>query len=289
MTKMKIHKIILGLAAMSVWNLANAEMIGDGVDVISEEALKLELNSVPAHVREKMSKDQMARYISNHLIDERLKVQAIEQRVNEIPEVIYKLRRSEKEILVRGLLDKVLKEAEAEMPDLIPLARQRYEVDKAQHVVAEAVKVAHILVRTEPGSESQAEQKAQELLARIRAGEDFGELAKAHSEDKGSAGNGGLIDRWSEKGKFVPEFEKMAFSMKVGEVSEPVKTRFGLHILKLMGKREARQLAFDEVSEIIVGKLKNEYLGQKRNEFLKKYMGTQPIVLSDELLERLRQ
>ena len=98
----------------------------------------------------------------------------------------------------------------------------------------ETVELAHILLKIEP-SES-AEQRALALIDSIRqaavSGEDFKALAKIFSQDPGSAAREGLLG-WTMRGEFVPEFEEVAFALKPGEISQPVKTKFGYHVIKL--------------------------------------------------------
>ena len=98
------------------------------------------------------------------------------------------------------------------------------------------VNAAHILVR---GDGAEAEQKAEEVYNKVQQGADFSELATNESMDPGSAARGGSLG-WFSKGQMVPEFEKVAFGMKIGSVSKPVKTQFGYHIIKLLGKSNSK-------------------------------------------------
>ncbi|MGL1891091.1 MAG: peptidylprolyl isomerase [Spirochaetaceae bacterium] len=103
------------------------------------------------------------------------------------------------------------------------------------------VKASHILVKEE--------DKINELNTKIKAGESFEELAKENSECP-SGQNGGDLGFFG-KGKMVPEFETTAFAMGVGEVSDPFKTDFGFHILKVTDKTEGGQQTFEQVSDSI--------------------------------------
>lgn len=96
----------------------------------------------------------------------------------------------------------------------------------------EQVRVSHILIGTPPGEDDpDARRTATEILGRIRAGEDFGELARQYSEDPGSAARGGDLGFFG-RGQMVPEFETVAFSLEPGEVSDLVRTDYGFHIIK---------------------------------------------------------
>jgi peptidyl-prolyl cis-trans isomerase SurA len=99
------------------------------------------------------------------------------------------------------------------------------------------VKVRHILVTpNEIIDDETAKQRLEEALAKIRAGEDFGEQAKLLSDDPGSANLGGDLG-WSGPGTFVPEFETVVDSLEIGVVSEPFRSQFGWHILEVLERR----------------------------------------------------
>ncbi len=141
----------------------------------------------------------------------------------------------------------------------------------------EQVHARHILIRTagspmplKPGSKelSDAEglAKAQELLKRLKAGEDFAALATKESDDTGSGANGGDLS-FFKRGQMVPSFDQAAFSLPVGELSEPVKSQFGYHIIKV----EARQVkSFDEVKDELEKRLKPEQSQKALEELQKK-------------------
>jgi hypothetical protein len=115
-------------------------------------------------------------------------------------------------------------------------------------------------------TKEEARKKSQELLERARKGEDFAKLATENSDDKGSKDKGGEYDFFGH-GKMVPEFEKAAFALKPGEISEPVETQFGFHIIKLEERRTAPSPGADEkVRQQIVEKLKQEKIEARIDE-----------------------
>lgn len=101
------------------------------------------------------------------------------------------------------------------------------------------VSISHINLRLRPSPEVLAAKRERilELQARLQAGETFAEVARRFSEDQGSAGQGGDLGCF-ESGQLVPEFEEAAFKLQPGEVSEPVLTKYGYHLIKLHEKRE---------------------------------------------------
>jgi peptidyl-prolyl cis-trans isomerase C len=99
-----------------------------------------------------------------------------------------------------------------------------------------------------------SEEKAKELRAKIAAGADFAEVAKENSSDKGSAAQGGLLGYFG-MGQMVPEFEAQVAKMQKGEVSEPVKTQFGWHVIKLEDRRNKQPPPFEQVKDTIMNSL----------------------------------
>jgi len=115
-------------------------------------------------------------------------------------------------------------------------------------------------------TKDEALKKSQELLERARKGEDFAKLATENSDDQGSKDKGGEYDFFAH-GKMVPEFEKAAFALQPGQISEPVETQFGYHIIKLEERRAAAAPTADEkVRQQIVEKLKQEKIEARIEE-----------------------
>jgi foldase protein PrsA len=111
------------------------------------------------------------------------------------------------------------------------------------------IKASHILVKDE--------KTAKEVKAKLDKGEDFAKLAKEYSQDPGSAANGGDLG-WFGPGKMVKEFEDAAYKLKVGQVSDPVKTDYGYHIIKVTDKEEKKP--FGEMKEQIEFEVKRSKL-----------------------------
>ena len=97
--------------------------------------------------------------------------------------------------------------------------------------------VRHILVTPdEIIDEETAKQRLEDAVVRIKAGEEFGEVAKLMSDDPGSANNGGEMG-WTNPGTFVAEFEEVVKSLELGVMSEPFRSRFGWHVVEVLDRR----------------------------------------------------
>lgn len=296
MKSRKIHSLSAGFAAATLVcsaGLAQADAFSDGVGSISREALRQELESVPPDVRAMMNREQMGRFIGNVLVDRRVMEKARRAGIADLPQVRARIERATRDIVVRAYIDGEMAKAEASLPDLTELARERYLANQKTYLVPEAIRVSHILFQVneeEPGKrDAEMKAKAMQVHKQLREGADFAELAKEHSEDPGSKRSGGEIRGWSEKGRFVPPFEAAAYALTPGEISDPVRSRFGYHIIKLHEKRDARQQPFDEVKGPIIAALRKELLGRKREEWMKPFEGSKPIELDEATLDALKK
>jgi peptidyl-prolyl cis-trans isomerase C len=138
-------------------------------------------------------------------------------------------------------------------------AKKFYEENKTEFSQPETVKASHILFRVnKEDSEEVSNQKlkaAQGAEARAKKGEDFSALAKELSEEPGAKESGGDLG-FFPKDRMVPEFAEVAFSEKVGEVSNPVRTQFGWHVIKVTDKKAAGTLPYEEVKSQLMTYLK---------------------------------
>jgi peptidyl-prolyl cis-trans isomerase D len=131
--------------------------------------------------------------------------------------------------------------------------RKRFDDEKKTFTEQEQRLASHILIpvdeKADAATQKAAEAKARDVAAKAKApGADFAALARTYSEDPGSKDNGGDLG-WNAKGVMVPEFDAAMFALKPGEISEPVKTSFGWHIIQLREVKGAQQQPFEEVRE----------------------------------------
>ncbi|MCI0528468.1 MAG: peptidylprolyl isomerase [Nitrospira sp.] len=124
-----------------------------------------------------------------------------------------------------------------------------FNANKAQ-LLQDRVRARHILV-----SDSAQAQEALHQLKQARS--DFAEVARVYSQDEGTKGKGGELG-WLTKGQLVPEFDKAVFSLKPGEISEPVKTQFGYHIIQLEEFQPARRQTLADHREHISNILRSQ-------------------------------
>lgn len=168
----------------------------------------------------------------------------------------YTLAEVKKEVLLTVQIKKLL-EPRIKITDADRKAY--FEENKATFGQEEQVKASHILVENE--------EKANEIKKKLDSGEDFAKLAKENSTDAGSKENGGDLGFFG-KGQMVKEFEETAFALKVGQISAPVKSEFGYHIIKVVEKKEAKEANYDENKDKIDDALFEQKIGAEYSAWL---------------------
>lgn len=151
--------------------------------------------------------------------------------------------------------------------------REHYAEHQQAYQVKEQVRASHILFKAGPGDgpevEAKARQRADEIYALATApGADFAALAKAHSEGP-TAPRGGDLG-FFPRNRMVPEFEEAAFDTPAGEVAQPIKTRFGWHVIKVTDRRESRQLPLDEARASIVEQIQKHKRAAAKGQLMKR-------------------
>ena len=229
--------------------------------VITTEDFKKEVETLPPYLKPMADTPEGKKeLLETMIIRELILQQAQKDGIEKSPAVADKLEDLKKRVVVEAYLKKKVEE-QSNITDAD--LQKFYEQNKEKFKTGEQVHASHILVKT--GKE------AQDILAQIKKGGNFEELAKKHSID-GAAAKGGDLG-WFGKGSMIPEFEKVVFGLKEGELSGVVKTQFGYHIIKLTGKRPAGTRPFAEVKDQIKAQLmpeKQQGVFQKLKEDLKK-------------------
>lgn len=163
-------------------------------------------------------------------------------------------------------------------------AKEYYENNSAEFKTPEQVRASHILISTrstDPNADANsvkadAKKKAIEIMAELKNGADFAELAKKYSScpSKDRGGDLGFFG----KGQMVPEFEAVAFSMKVGDVNGPVETQFGYHIIKVTEHKDPNTTTFEQALPQIKEKLAAEKKGKLAQTYVEQLKSEAKIV-----------
>ena len=165
-------------------------------------------------------------------------------------------------------VNKVMEAAVANIPGPTDAeAKDFYDKNPDKFKQDEQVRASHILLKTDGKDDAAVKKQAEDLIAQLKKGADFAELAKKFSQDEGSAKKGGDLD-YFPKGQMVPEFDKVAFALPVGQISGVVTTQFGYHVLKVTDKKPARTVPYEEAQAQIKQFLEQQKKQQAADTFI---------------------
>ncbi|MCX7770367.1 MAG: peptidylprolyl isomerase [Proteobacteria bacterium] len=167
-------------------------------------------------------------------------------------------------------------------------AKNYYQININDFVeVPEQVRARHILFRLPQNANEEERKKvlerAESIIKLLKEGADFGELAKIHSDDPGSKAKGGDLGFFS-RGRMVKPFEDTAFSLKVGEISSPIQTNFGIHIIKVEEKKEAKYKPFEKIREQVIKKATEEKQKQAVLRYMEELFKNKKVIINEDLI-----
>ena len=198
---------------------------------------------------DRLDQEMKNEIVRNVILGDLILDEATKAKINEQPEYKQAIKFAENQLMQKFYLEKTVKDAITE-----DKLKAEYEKMAKEQSNVEEYKVSHILVKTE--------EEAKDIKSKLDKGADFAALAKEFSLDN-NKDNGGDLGYFS-KGQMVEPFEQATEKLKIGEISAPVKTDFGYHIIKLIDKRKAKIASFSElrnqISEMISSQVIQEYI-----------------------------
>jgi peptidyl-prolyl cis-trans isomerase C len=230
------------LAAVALPAQAKVLAKVNGVE-ITDDDVKTALDDLGSGLPRQLEGKARENYVLDFLIDEQLVVQKAQRdKLGESPDFAKKLAYLRDKALMESLLGKIAKDSVTE-----DAVKKTYEEAAKNQKPETEVHAHHILVPTE--------DEAKAALKRVKGGEDFGKVADEVSKDPGARG-GDL--GWFTKDRMVPEFAEAAYKLEPGHISDPVKTQFGWHVIKVDEKRPKVFPPLDQVRDQV-----SRYVAQK--------------------------
>lgn len=173
-------------------------------------------------------------------------------------------------------------------PSFEQKAREQYKINSENYALPERVSAAHILIDREKRTEAEMLQRCEEVRAKALAGEDFAQLAVAYSDDPTAQKNQGELGEF-DRTRMVAPFSEAAFALKKpGEISQPVVTEFGCHIIKLGEKIPPGKRPYERVKDEIIKGLQDAYLAQYRQKLVSEVLQDPSIKLNVDAVEAYR-
>ncbi|MGM0397068.1 MAG: peptidylprolyl isomerase [Bacillota bacterium] len=207
----------------------------NGKEISRGDVMKFLNDMGPQVAMQFQSPEGIKRVIQEIVNQELLYLDAVDQNMEEETEFKEAFEETKKNLLKGYAFNKLVADINTEEEEM----KEFFQENKSLFSQQETMKASHILVEDE--------DKAEEIIQEIDDGLDFEEAAANYSSCPSKEAGGSLGE--FGKGQMVPEFEEAAFNLEVGAISEPVKTQFGYHIIRLDAKNEAQEPQFEEVKE----------------------------------------
>jgi peptidyl-prolyl cis-trans isomerase C len=219
----------------------------DGAPIRRSDVILLH-RSLPPHFQQ-LPFEMLFPSLVDRLIDSKLIFEAgAKEKLNADDEVKQRVRQYEERVVQEVYLTRLIEKTVTEQA-----VRQRFETANKDKPAREEISARHILVQTEA--------QAQDVLAELRKGANFAELARAKSLDPSAKQAGGDLGYFTRE-EMVPEFSEAAFKLKDGETTTaPVRTQFGWHVIKVEGRRTTA-LRFEEVREKLTSDMSQEVMAE---------------------------
>lgn len=283
--------ILLGLSMLA------SPVVSPGIDdevIVSSGGVEVRLsdvdaraNRVPADIRATFMDDpvRVEKVIQDLLLQKRLAKKAREVGIDKTEDFAKELRFAEDEILARRFLEHV--QRTTPRPDFEAAARERYLADSTIGLIPEVREVSHILVSTQNRSEEEALTKARLLRAELIADPSrFEAIAERESDDPSARNNRGRLGFL--RPDFAEEFRAAAQRLtKVGDISEPVRTVFGFHLIRLDALHPERRKSFEEVKAELVIEMERSWLSQVRQRVVDE-IRAEPMKVNRDVVASLR-
>ena len=278
---MRLRSLILGLvtvvlATKMALALPLAEVNGKVLTAEEFKALTDEIkSSYPDLV---LTDDQKKELLNSWVKEEVLAQEAVKQGLEKSDNAKTRIEESRRQVLARIVLEKQIlgsvSVTDKEIQDYYDNNRATFKSTDPR------IHARHILVKTE--------DEAKKIASEIKKGGDFAKLAAQYSQDPGSKNKGGDLGFFSRDEMVSKEFDDAAFTLKKGQTSPPVHTKYGYHLIQVVEKKVSETKGFDEVKDLI----KRELLKKKRGEALESYLdklkSNDKIEVREELLKDVK-
>lgn len=262
---------IRDVRAQYVAQAPDTVLVSNSLANVTRREYDAEVSKLPAEIREGFANNpkRVNELLTRLLLQKSLAAKARAAKLDVNPDnaarIALEVDRQLATLEVEALDRAASREFDANIATYEARARELYLVNKASYTDPPLVNASHILFDTTKRSSADARRMAEEARAKLVAGADFAALAKEVSDDPGSSQLGGALG-WFPQAKMEPTFGAAAFALeKTGDLSPPVQTQYGWHIIRLDGKQPAKVMEYPQARDRIMADLRNRYVQEKRD------------------------
>lgn len=236
----------------------NVVLVSNARVAVTKADFEAEIERVPEQDRFEFlaSRERIGKVLEEILLRKTLASEALESGLDKLPGTIKRLAAARERVLATEMMQSLGKNAKT--PDFELRAKEIYRVNPDKYTVKPTVRASHILVNFKDRSKDEALKRAQEVHTLATGGDDFGALASKYSDDGGSKAEKGDLGYFSAD-MMVKPFSDAAFALKPGEISAPVETQFGFHVIKVNEVKPGFKQDYAAVKANIIEELNSEY------------------------------
>ena len=280
----------VALVAMVYWTgpaLSQEQVLVESKQIqVTSLDFEAELMRIPLEHRAEVlaSKTRIAKLLENLLINKTLAAQARSAGIDREPLISKQIELASDKLLAQEQITRITKAVT--IPNFEARARELYQTDIEKYTLPAKVHASHILVDIKARTPEEALQRIRQVREQALGGKKFEELALEYSDDPSAKGNKGDLG-FFEEGKMVKPFSDTAFALSSpGDISEPVKTVFGFHIIQLHEKQPKQVRSFEVVKEKIIQGEREKYLNEFRATLFGGMLTDPSLKLNEEAVNR---
>lgn len=269
-------------------NIDQSILLRSSDTIVTNQDLRQELLLLPEAEQTKLlaSPDQLKKLLNQIYQGKRMIAEVEQLGLDQTPQGQARLASARRLALSDILREHVRQEVEP--TDFTALAREHYATRRNEFQLPERFKAAHILKKVHCDCErNEKRQQIESARTRLQAGEDFATLAKAESEDTGTADKGGDLGDWFKGEQMAAPFTAALTKLNPGQISDIVETQFGFHIIKLLDRQPARLQSFEEVQPTIEQQLRKTYVQEQLRKRADSYLPGADAKYNDSALKAL--
>lgn len=296
MNKMKMVIRYMGIIALSLsGNISWAETAGADATVlmkyrdvtVTRADFAAEVRRIPEKHRDEVlaNRSRVGQILESLLLGRVFSSEARKIDMHKNPLFINELRLAEDRLLARDFMDAQIEKIS--LPDFEVRAKEFYKINQEKFTLKPMADASHILVGMKDGNKEEALKQANDLYNQLLAGANFDELATSRSDDKSAKQNAGRLG-WFSAEKMVKEFSDAAFALEKGDISKPVESQFGYHIIKLHDKRSGGVQDYAAVKNGIIETLKTEYLTTARKDIINNVRASSELQINEAEIAKLK-
>jgi parvulin-like peptidyl-prolyl isomerase len=273
---------------------ADPVLVRRGETVVTKSDYEAELQRIPKQDRAafEASTRRNRELIERILVTRELAAQAREKKLDQDAMVKRRLALEEDRLLAAVLLaqveDRAAQEFAAQSAKFERVAREQYVIGKAAYTTPETLMLTQVFFSAEKDGFDGAKKRADEAYAKIRGGADIGDLAATVSDDTSKRDARGRVGPLARADMYA-QVAEVAFALtKPGDISEPVKSPAGWHILRLDARNAGVQKSFDEVKGDIMSQLRDQHLAEAKNALMRGIAAKNEAVVDEAAIDALR-